>query len=71
MAAVTHITLPGNRRNKVDDVAVWYEVAILTHEEILRLMAVAVRTRSKVSVLPDDRSVMKVELRVSMRAPKP
>lgn len=68
---VDEMALHVERRNKVDDVAVWYEVAILTHEEILRLMAVAVRTRAKVSVLPDDRSVMKVELRVSMRAPKP
>lgn len=64
---VDEMSLHVERRNKVDDVAVWYEVAILTHEEILRLMDVAQKTRAKMSVLPDDRSVMKVELRVSMK----
>ena len=68
---VDEMALHVERRNKVDDVAVWYEVSILTHEEIVRLLAVAARTHAKVSVLPDDRSVMKVELRVSMRGSGP
>ena len=64
---VDEMALHIERRNKVDDVAVWYEVAILSHEEVLRLVAVAARTQAKVSILPDDRSVIKVELRVSMK----
>lgn len=67
---VDEMALHVERRNKADDVAVWYEVSILTHEEILRLMAVASRTRAMMSILPDDRSVMKVELRISMRGAK-
>lgn len=65
---IDELDLHVERRNKADDIAVWYEVGILTHEEILRLLDVASRTRAKMAVLPDDRSIMKVELRVSLKA---
>lgn len=56
------------RRNAADDVAVWYPVSILSHAELLRLMEIAGATRAKITVLPDEGSRMKVELRVSAKS---
>ena len=55
------------RRNEANDVVVWYEVSILSHEEFLRLIEIAASTHSRVAVLPDDKSRMKVELYVSLK----
>ena len=55
------------RRNAVDDVAVWYAVSILSHPEVLRLQEIADATHAKIAVLPLDASRLKVELRVSAR----
>jgi hypothetical protein len=55
------------RRNAVDDVAVWYAVSILSHPEVLRLKEIADATHAKIAVLPLDASRLKIELRVSAR----
>ncbi len=61
------LSLHVERRNAVDDVAVWYAVSILSHPEIVRLGQIAEATRAKIAVLPLDGSRLKVELRVSAR----
>lgn len=65
--ALDDFALHVERRNAADDVAVWYPVSILSHPELLRLMEIAASTRSKIAVLPDEGSKMKVELRVSAK----
>lgn len=65
--ALDDFALHVERRNAADDVAVWYPVSILSHPELVRLMEIAAATRAKISVLPDEGSRMKIELRVSAK----
>src|SRR6185436_17209039 len=44
------------------DVVVWYEMSILSQGEMQRLLKIAEATRSTVTVIPDDKNRMKVEL---------
>ena len=66
--ALDDFALRVERRNAADDVAVWYPVSILSHPEITRLMEIAAATGSKIAILPDEGSRMKVELRVSAKS---
>jgi hypothetical protein len=56
-----HVEPPNSAR----DVAVWYEVSILSHPEMLALVRIAEATGAKLAVIPKDLSRVRVELRVS------
>ena len=44
------------------EIVVWFAVSILSHGEIQRLAEIAKSSRAKGTILPDDKSQMKVEL---------
>ena len=56
------------RRNEANDIIIWYEVSILSHEELRRVVQIADARRAMLAVLPDDKSRMKVELCISLKS---
>ena len=63
----TEVRTPDGR-NAARDIVIWYEVSILTQGEMRRLLEITDSTRAAVSVIPDDKNRMKVELSLSGRA---
>lgn len=50
------------------EIVVWFTVSILSHGELQRLGEIVKSTRAKGTILPDDKSQMKVEVSVPLPA---
>jgi hypothetical protein len=48
------------------EVVVWFSVSILSHGEIERLAEIAKTSHARSTILPDDKSQMKVEMSVAL-----
>ena len=55
-------------RTASSEIVVWFTVSILSHGELQRLSEIVKSTRSKGTILPDDKSQMKVELSMPLPA---
>lgn len=54
-------------RGASPDVVVWYEMSILSQGEMQRLLKIGEATRATVTVLPDDKNRMRIELSLSCK----
>jgi len=55
-------------RTAASEIVVWFTVSILSHGELQRLGEIVKSTHSKGTILPDDKSQMKIELSMPVPA---